>query len=172
MSSLIQLVKADPNYKQFQRIVEHAVSRLNFEAVETEIKALHGGRRSRSMYGDRRYSPKYIIESSAQDLSVRARLVEIRINYDRQLSTIREAVAAMKRHVTTEYDDDLREYSTAQVRRDFADRVVKQAHRILADGQNVIDIVDTVIKDIDQANHTIRHVIECLKLVSDKGKTI
>lgn len=171
--SLIKQIKSDPNFTKFNRIFEGIKKQVNIETSLNEALSLHASRTSRDITGEKRYNPKIIIDASLKDLSYRARLVEIRVKNDLQLSILKEAIDAMKRHVQTEYAEDLREFSTADQRRAFADRVVKSAKEFLAEGESFMDILDTLIRDIDQAGFTIKHIIECMKLLQGaKGTTV
>lgn len=165
MSSLVKSIKADPNYLKFARIVENIKKKIDLEGSLNEALSLHASRTSRNITGDNRYSPKVLIDASLKDLSFRARLVELRVKNDLQLSTLREAIDAMRRHISTEYSEDLRDFSTADQRKSFVDRVLKSSKEFLAEGEAFLETADALIKDIDQAGHSVRHIIECLKLL-------
>jgi hypothetical protein len=173
-SALVKAVRADPNYLKFQRILETVRKRVDLDASLKEALGLHASRTSRNITGENRYSPKVIIDASLKDLSFRARLVELRVKNDLQLSTLREAIDAMRRHISTEYSDELRDFPTVDQRRSFVDRVLKNSKEFLAEGEAFLETADALIKDIDQAGHTIRHIIECLKLLSgaQAGKVV
>lgn len=173
MQSLVKEIKADANYEKFKRIVERIRKRVNIEAATTEALALHAGRTSRSIAGENRYNPMFIIDANLKDLSSRARLVEIRVRNDLQMSNLREAIDAVRRHISTEYADDLRDFSTADQRKSFVDRVIKNAKEFLAEGEALVDMIDVLIKDIDQAGYSIKNSIECLKLLAEsKGSRV
>ncbi len=61
MQSLVKDIKADANYLKFKRIVEGIRKRVNIESATQEALALHAGRTSRSITGEKRYSPMVII---------------------------------------------------------------------------------------------------------------
>jgi hypothetical protein len=174
MSSLIKSVKADPNYLKFTRIFESIKKRVDLEASLNEALSLHASRSSRNITGENRYSPKVLIDASLKDLSFRARLVELRVKNDLQLSILREAIDAMRRHISTEYSEDLRDFSTADQRKSFVDRALKSSKEFLAEGEAFLETADALIKDIDQAGHSVRHIIECLKLLdsSKAGRVV
>jgi hypothetical protein len=170
--SLLKEIRANENYKRFLAIVETCQQRIDVDRSKNEALALHAGRLSRNLHGEKRYSPKHIIDANMQDMANRARMVEIRVKNDIQLSTLRSAIQAMRRHISTEYAEELREFSTAPQRSAFVDRVLKASVQLLEEGEALIELLDTLIKDIDQTSHTMRHIIEALKLVSEKGRNI
>lgn len=169
---LLKTIRKNPNYKSFLAIVETVTARIDIEGANKEALALHAGRLSRALHGEKRYSPKAIVDANMQDISNRARLVEIRVKHDKQLSLLKSAIDAMRRHISTEYSDDLRDFSTAEQRRAFVDRVLKASVQLLEEGEAMIEMLDALIKDLDQTSHAMRHIVECLKLVMDKGRGI
>jgi hypothetical protein len=80
---LIADVKKDKQYLTFTRILEETRSHVKIDKAMTEARALHTSRESRALTGKDRYSPKKLIDAAAKDMSVRARLVEIRVSNDR-----------------------------------------------------------------------------------------
>jgi hypothetical protein len=169
MSSLIKEVRQDPQYETFARILEQTKKRVNIEGSVEEALSLHASRTSRALNGNDRYSPKKLIDASFKDLSVRSRLVEIRVKNDKQMSHLREAMKALRRYISTEYADDLREFSNAEQRNAFIDRVMKAANTFLAEGDACQDTIDHLVKDLDQAGHNMRHAIDCLKILQNKN---
>ncbi len=175
MSSLVNDVRASEEFQKFKKIVERAKSKADIDGGMAEALSLHTSRLSRGLRGKDRYSPHVLIDASLQDMSNRARLVELRVKNDVQLETVNEAIHAMARYIATEYAEDLRdEFKTAAQRNAFADRVMKNAKKYLADGQAFIATLDTLIKDIDQAGYNIKAAIECLKLLegSKAGRVV
>jgi hypothetical protein len=166
--SLISDVREDAQYKKFVVILGRTKERLKLEEALQEALGLHTSRTSRHLTGNDRYSPRKLIDASMRDLSTRARLVEIRVTNDRNLSHLREAMDALRRYISTEYADDLRDFSTADQRRAFVDRILKSANELLAEGESVLSSIDYLIKDIDQSGHSMRHVVDCLKLLENK----
>lgn len=169
MSTLIKAIRKDPQYEIFVRILEHTKTRVNIEGSIAEAMSLHAGRTSRSLTGNDRYSPKKLIDASFKDLSVRSRLVEIRVKNDKYMSHLREGMKALRRYISTEYADDLREFSNAEQRNAFIDRVMKSANTFLSEGEASLTTIDHLVKDLDQAGHNMRHAIDCLKILQNKN---
>jgi hypothetical protein len=166
---LVHEIKEDPNYKKFLRIVENVRKRIDLDVALKEALGLHASRTSRNLHGEDRYSPTKLIDASLKDLSYRARLVEIRVKLDIAFSNLKEAIDAIRRHISTEYSDELRDFSTAEQRRSFVDRVIKNSNQFLVEGEALITTLDHLIKDLDQSGHSMRHIIECLKLVANNS---
>lgn len=165
-ADLVKEIRAGQAYKTFKSVFEAVAKRVDTEAATREVISLHLGRTSRTLSTKKeRYSPQVLIDASLNDLSARARMVELRVRADLNLSTLREAISAFSKHVQTEYADELKEYRTAEQRKALVDRCIKQAREFLASGEAFIETVDTLVKDIDQGGHSLRHVIECLKLL-------
>jgi len=163
---LLADIREDAQYKSFKKIFAVVQERVDVETSFKEVMGLHASRLSRSLSGSKRYSPQTLIDANLKDLANRARMVEIRVKNDKQLSHLREAMAAMKRHIRTEYAEDLREFSTEGQRTAFTDRVLKSANEFLAEGESLLSTIDMLIKDVDQAGFSMRNNVELLKLLS------
>jgi hypothetical protein len=169
---LLKEIRNNPNYKSFLAIVETVSARIDIEGATKEALALHSARLSRALHGEKRYSPKAIVDANMQDIANRARLVEIRVKHDKQLSLLKSAIDAMRRHISTEYSADLRDFSTVEQRRAFVDRVLKSPVQLHEEGVSMLETLDSLIKDLDQASHAMRHIVALLQMVQDKSRGI
>lgn len=169
-TSLLEEIRKDRTYITFRKILDNTKKRLDFDALLKETMGLHASRSSRSLYGEKRYSPKALLDANATDMSNRARMSEIRVQTDLKLNDLREACGAMRKHIITTYGDELKEegYSGPVAKKMFADRVMKQALAYLSGGEKLIATIDTLIKDLDQAGHSLHRMGEMVKLVSEK----
>ena len=170
--SLLKVIRTNPNYKNFLTIVETVTARIDIEGATTEALGLHAGRLSRALHGEKRYSPKAIVDANMQDISNRARLVEIRVKHDKQLALLKSAIDAMRRHISTEYSDDLRDFSTVEQRRSFVDRVLKSSVQLHEEGEALIATLDALIRDLDQTSYAMKNIVACLQMVQDKSRGI
>ena len=167
MSAIFKEVRASSSFKTYQKILQTAQGSIELDALRSEALGLHTSRTSRQLYGAKQYSGRSVMEALLKDLSFRARLVEIRVKVSISISNLEEAIKAMRRYVSTEYADDLREFSTSDQRKSFVDRILKSGLEYLGEGQTLIDMLDMLIKDIDQASFQLRNAVEILKLLSD-----
>lgn len=171
--SLIKEIRNDPVYKKFKAILEVTMKKMNVDEDHKEIMARHSSRTARSLRKGERYSPHKLIDANMQEMSIRSRLVEIRIKNSKPLKHLREAMEAMRRHIVTEYVDELSDYKTEGQRKALADRVMKTANEFIAQAEDLLDAIDLILKDIDQTSHSLRHSVELLKLLTEtKGRTI
>jgi hypothetical protein len=127
MSSLLNDIRKDENYAKFKKVYEACLAKLDLEGTYNEALNLHTSRTSRLLTGNDRYSAKRLIDAAFKDLSCRARLVELRVKNDKQLSYLVEATDKIAKYIKTEYADDLKEFSTVGERNAYIDRVLKGA---------------------------------------------
>lgn len=174
MTTLRVDIQKSPFYKKFRLIVDEVSDSVDLEKIQSEAKQLHAGRKARSLYGNKLYSPKHLIDASMIELSYRARLVEIRANLGIQVSILDKAVEAVRKFITAEYSDDLNDlFKTEHQRKAFLDRVINKAIAVKSDIDATVSMLDFLIKDIDQASFQLRTVMESLKLLdSSKGKIV
>jgi hypothetical protein len=167
--SLIKEIRSDPTYKKFKEIYERTQQRVDIEAAYKEATMLHESRIAAAPKGDKRYSAQRLIDANMLDLSVRSRLVRIRVKNAKAVAHLEAAMAAMRQHILSEYSDDLTEYKTESMRKAVIDRVMKSATEFVAGCQSLTDTIDTIIKDIDQSSFGIRHTVDLLKLLAEKS---
>ena len=168
---LKQDIRDSADYKKFKKIVQQVEGRLNVEKDQSEAIALHAGRTSRKLYGEKRYSPKALIDASENDLSVRSRLIEMRVKASMQIDTLNDACKAMKSSMLTNFQDRMKKmFGTVGDRNAFMDTMIASALEVERDGSALIKALDTLIQDIDKASYHLKGVIECLGMLeSSKG---
>ncbi len=174
MSNLRLEIQREPFFKKFKLIVQDIEDKLELEKSRAEAQQLHAGRTARSIYGKKIYSPKSLMDAVMVELSYRARLTEIRANLGVQVSLLNKAIDAARKYIISDYNDDLNDsFKTEAQRKAFLDRVVNKALLIKADIDLTIEMLDFLIKDIDQASFHLRTVLETMKLLdSSKGKVV
>jgi len=171
MSDLLQSLKSDAKYKKYRNILKTVRGRINVEADMDEILSLHAGRNSRRLFGKDQFSPKAIYEATAQDLSIRARLVEIRQRTSVQSSLLEGAIDQLHKYIRTSYRNSMRGLSNEASRKAGLDAVTNTGNELIVEARTLIDTADQIIRDVDQSGHSIRHMVEILKLLdSSKGK--
>jgi hypothetical protein len=172
MAGLIEDIRKDETYLRFKKVYATTSKHLDVEKATQEALALHTGRTSRMLVGADRYSAKKLIDASYNDLRARSRLVEIRVTNDKHASYLEEAMSMTKKYIRTEYADDLREFGTVADRQAFVDRMFKTPAQTLEEVKQLISMLDTLIKDIDQANFQLKSVVACLQLLTEKKGSV
>lgn len=169
----VEEIRDDSQYKKFKDILKQVRTKLNPEKDRNEALALHASRTGRTLYGKKQFSGKSIMEASMQDLANRARLVEIRVQASIQISLLAEAVKRIRRYIMTEYADELKAYSTQASRTAMVDRIIHSALETVAEGEALLELLDTLVKDLDQGGYSLRNCISVLQLLdSSKGKIV
>lgn len=173
VGGILAVIREDVKYKKFKKIVQTTGERLKIEEDRNEALALHSARTSRTLSGKKAYSPKSLLDAEATDMSARSRLVEIRVRASIHLNLLDEACDAIKRHIFTEYYDDLRGFSNEQQRKALIERVQGVAMNLMTEGKSLIDMLDQIVKDIDQSNFHLGHMQSILEMLSNsKGKVL
>ncbi len=171
MSELREQLKSDTNYKKYRNILKTVRSRLKLEEDMEEVLGLHAGRLSRRLFGKKQFSSRTIYEATAQDMSIRARLVEIRQRTSVQVSLLQGAIQQLHKYIRTAYRQGMRGLSNEASRRATLDEVTSTGNELVTEAQALIDTVDNIIRDIDQSGHSIRHMVEILKLLDSSKKS-
>lgn len=163
-------IRNDSEYKKFKKIVAKVQERLHIERDQKEALAMHAGRTGRTIYGNKKYSPRALLDACMNDMACRSRLVEIRVQCSNQIDTLKEAVEAMKRYITTEYAEEMKEFKTIKAKNSFMENLMSSAMEIESEGSSLIKILDTIIEDIDKSSYHLSNMKEALVLLdSSKG---
>lgn len=170
-----QDIRESKDYKQFRKIVLGVQERLNVEKDRTEALSLFAGRTSRKLFGDKRYSPKALIDASMNDMAARSRLVELRVRTSIQIDVLHEACKAMRHSMSSNFTEEVKSrFKTVGERAAFFDLMIASALEIESEGDALIKLLDGLINDIDKSSYHLKGVIECLSLLegSKAGKVI
>lgn len=171
--AILSALREDSQFKKFRKIVANIEAKIDVEPLLNEAKALHASRTSRKLHDKKQFHARALIDASLRDLSIRSRLVEMRIRVTIQTARLQEAMNAIKHYITTEFYAELGEYKTVDQKRALIDRATAKAQDLMSEGENVTAVFDVLIKDIDQANFSLKLFVESLKLLSDtKGRSI
>jgi hypothetical protein len=164
-------IRDSSDYKRFKRIVAQVETRLNIEKDYEEAQSLHAGRTSRKLYGDRRYSPKSLLDASSNDMGARSRLVEIRVRCSKQIDILHDACKAMRHSMLTNFSEQInKRFTTVGARTAFTDTMIARALEIQNEGQSLLKVLDALIEDIDKSGYHLSNMTDVLKLLeSSKG---
>lgn len=169
----LAIIRGDTRYKKFKKILMASKDKLDFEKDRQEALMLHSGLLVRTIYGKKLYSSKTLLESLSQVQANRSRLVELRVRSSIELSYVQEASKALRRYVYTTYADDLKEYRTKDQREALFLRLTAVAEEFLSEGESHLGLLDTLIKDLDQAGFAMKNMVETFKLLDGKeGKIL
>lgn len=161
-----QDIRESKDYRKFRKIVIEVQERLNIDKDRTEALSLHAGRTSRKLFGDRRYSPKHLLDASLNDMSSRSRLVELRVKTTNQIDVLHEACKAMRYSMSTNFTEEIKaRFKTVGERNAFFDTMIASALEIESEGSAQIKLLDDLIQDVDRASYHLKGVIECLGLL-------
>ncbi|QDH83414.1 hypothetical protein [Achromobacter phage Motura] len=173
MASLVEVLKADPEYKKFRRIFKTISGRLKLERDRKEVTDMHSSREIHSLYGKAQYNPNKLYSAQMNDARNRARMTKIRQSIEEQYDLLHRATKAFRQYALAYYKDELKPYSNQQQRMAVIERVMVKALDLESECENVIKHIDRYIQDLDQASYTYSNTTKILELLlNNKGKTI
>ena len=159
-------IRESSDYRKFKRIVTQVEARLNLEKDYEEAQALHSGRTSRKLYGDKRYSPKSLLDASSNDMGARSRLVEIRVRCSKQIDVLKDACDAMKYSMLTNFSSEInKRFTTVGARKAFTETMIARALEVQNEGQAFIKALDSFIEDIDKSGYHLSNMTDILKML-------
>lgn len=173
LDELIVAVRADDEYKKFRLLLKNIRGKLKIDADRNEAMGLLAARTSRTLYGKKQFSPKAMLEAVSNDMQARTRIVEIRVRAKIHVDTLEEACKAIKNHVITEYADQMRQFTNAETRTAFTERVQGTARNLLTEAQALIDMLDQIVIDVDKASFHMTNMTNMIVLLDgSKGSKV
>lgn len=173
VEGLLSAIRKDVKYRKFKLVVQKAGERLKIEHDRNEALALFSARTSRTLSGKKQYSAASLLDAEAIDMSTRSRLVQIRVQSSIHLDLLDEACDAIKRHIFTQYHEDMRGFSNEAQRKALIERVQTVAMDIMTEGKSLLDMLDHLIRDIDQSNFSMGRMVDLVEMLNNsKGKVL
>lgn len=173
VDSLLAEIRRDVKFKKFKNIVAKAGERLQIEKDRNEALALFSARTSPTLRYKKQYSAASLLDAEAIDMATRSRLVHIRVQSSIHLDLLDEACDAIKRHIFTQYHEDLRGFSNEQQRKALVERVQTVAMDLMTEGKSLLDMLDQLIRDLDQSNFSMGHMVKLVEMLANsKGKVL
>lgn len=171
--SLLGTIREDAEYKKFKLVLQRTQERLDIQKDLNEAFALHTSRLSPTMYDKKQFSAKAILEAHAKDLAARSRMEALRTKATLHLSYLHEAEKALSNYITDKYKDDMSDFSNQEQRKAFLGRVLRMSQAFSKEGETMLDILDKLIKDVDQSGFQLKGMMSALELIMNaKGKVL
>lgn len=163
MSDIRKTIRKDETYKRFMKIFENN-SNTDLDALLKEVEGLHATRRIRSLKGTK-ITSRRILEAAVEDQSYRSRLVEITLIMRREYGPLKIAFDATRDSLHSRFGSDIGGRSIAD-KDAFWRSMLRKVLSRLQELENNIEIVESVIGDIDQAGFTVKHTLTGLELAT------
>ena len=168
MSNLKELLNKDAEFARFRNIRNTVEAAIDCEEILREAEFLHSARSSRKL-STAALTPSMIQKALTGDMAARSRLTELRVLCSRTYELLSVAMSNVRRHIQTEYYEELSEYGkTQQDRRAAMDRLISKSIRLQSQIESTQETVDLYIKDIDQTAFGLRNLIDIFKITLDK----
>lgn len=156
-------LKSDEHYQKYRRILQNKA--VDIEGVYQELTNLHAGRAVRNMDIP---SPKKAAKASMQEVGYRSRLVELRVTTNREFTNLCVAHQAIKDHIA-HHHAGLIEGRSIDDRQRSLRRLLPAGERRISELETLIEAIDLVISDIDQAGFALKRVVDSLA-ITNKGE--
>ncbi len=171
--SIITQIKHSPEFKKFVHVYKVEYEKLHIQQDIDEILAMNSSRMSRELYDKRQYKPEVLMDASSKDSAFRSRIVELRVKANLHIQAMQSAVTAISNYIYITYVKDDRQFSSESQRRTYIDMILKRYITEIEFASRMIDLADTIVKDIDQSGFMVHNMIECLTLLAEnRGKVL
>lgn len=155
-------LKDDNTFVRYRNIVKTIKERISLEKNLAEARSLHAARTIRSLKGSTP-SPASLYEASVREAATRARLTELKVTLYVEKELLKEAIDSTVSHIRSAYD--MTYVGSTQEERKLALRsMLRSGYRLLDELNAALDVLDFVIKDIDQCGYSLRNMIDIVKI--------
>lgn len=162
------IVKKDPKYKKFNRMIKNGAYNIDFDHYIKELKGYHSTRIIRILTYDMIVGKeqKKLIEANIQNQSYRSRIVEIQNEFYILSSKLKDHMTILKKYIKTKYINSLKNsgYKTISSQNEAIDNLFSSAALLLKQLENLSQIAENIINDIDKATVSINSNIRILEL--------
>ncbi len=154
-------------YKKYKSIVQNIASDVNTEQVIKDTQLIHKSRLSRTLR--KQASPVALQEASLNDLTQRSRLIEMRVALFVHMASLKLTLKQTAEFLSVKYAKSLKGFcGTAQERKAAIDIVLQEGITLQDSMQTALDVIDMVVKDIDQGGYGLKNSIEVVKMLLGK----
>lgn len=163
-------LKGDDTFLKYRRILKNIIGKMDFEELHTEVHRLHSGRTMPNLHGTTPGADR-IGEAILKDVRARSRLVELALKATRYHDMLDIVLDTTRKYLATQYGENAPNLRTKAERMSYFDQYLSKGIEVRQELKSLYESIQLVIKDIDQASHATRHLVECLSLVLDRNNT-
>lgn len=169
-TALVRQLKSDETFMTQRRVTTNLREQVDQDKIREEVKNIQSIRPMRKLAG-KTPSADALWDAMAKDLAYRARLIEIRSELSPRLMLLRTTIDSMNGYVNFRYGDELRAgASTATDKKAALRRILTNAHELQDEFEDLVEYVDLVIKDIDQASYAASNLTRLIQIILDKHR--
>ncbi len=152
----------DATFQQYRRIVSTIEKRVTVSKFVVEARSLHSSRTMRNLKGNAPSSDK-VYEAIVRDMAARSRIVELKMTLFVEKELLESALSSISAHIRALYDlSDLAR--TLDEKKVLLKKVLNKGYTLLEEIASAVEVMDLIVKDIDQAGYAVRNLVELIKL--------
>ena len=157
-------IKQDPVYVKYKNVLRLVKNGSDLVKIREEADFLHKKKLSRKLH-EMRIAPAALQDAVANDLSNRARMVELKAFVLNQLELLSSTLSLTKKHLRVEYRDVFSAFGkTRDMQTLLLDKILSSGNEVLSQLESTNTLLDVYIKDIDQSGYAMSTIKETLIL--------
>lgn len=172
MSKFEDLAKKDKRVRALLKALHQGTYSIDIEGLEREIDSLHLTRQVRKLKTEEiiQSFQKKFIEAALQNQAYRSRLVEIKVKCFRVAAKLEEHISVVRSYLGITYPNSLRKYRTVGERKQAINSVLEEPTSFLTKLELKDRELEVIIKDLDQASFSLKHIIDAMAYNKDTSK--
>lgn len=171
--SLYSMIRKDRHVRKLRTMLRSGSYNLNTVEWIRELEAMHAARLIRNIPASdvvQKFQTRFM-RAVLQNQSNRSRAVEIRMRCFRVQSRLTRHLDRLAKLLLARYSEQLnRTLSTKAERDNLVRSAFSRADDLLQEITTTMQLADMFIADIDAASWTVKHIIDAMQLIQEKGK--
>lgn len=168
LAEIITKVKESSDYLRYKKVIDACRGNVNLTALEKEAGFMHNKRETPKLY-KLKLDPTTVMKASLLDLSVRARLTGMRADLHRQSEIIATANARLRHGFRAQWESKLKRLAGTAIQRSaIVSRLVADGEDLLSQIEATSKLLDSYIKDVDQAGYSITNTTNLMRLLIER----
>lgn len=160
-------LKADDTYLRAKKVLDSIKENVNTDDIIKELFSLHASRGVAALRPNKilQSALHHVVNSTAQELTVRSRVTTIKMNALASLLKIEEVLDPLKKYALSKYGNKLKDrgHKTLASQRAAIDSALKVFTTETRRMDYVIKIADLVMSDVDSANWGLKRIADVLE---------
>jgi hypothetical protein len=169
MKTFRELVATDERMKKFKNMLKKGAYSIDVDALKEEVKTIHATRDVRRLKTKEvieQFQSK-VISARLQNQTYRSRLTEITVTCFEATNTLKDHMDALRKHMRYEYRQQLSQYRTKDERKEVIDNELEKGIRLLSRINNLVKIVEIILKDVDEASWMVKDITAVMTAISE-----
>lgn len=172
-STILEDRKVASTLMRVQRIINDKFA-PDAEQLRKEVFSTHASRDTRALQPGKilQSSAHNIIDASAEEVSDRSRLIEVKMQCVAEIEKLKEDLGALSRYIIVRYDTALKaRHKSVTDRKAYVQAVLDKYYKRVRELEGLVTLIDLVVEDIDSASWALNRIANVVIAANNRRET-